>query len=506
MENSSTYVFDVESQEQLKEKTFKDIDDEKTLKELDRFKTTIDNLIKGSQKDGICNRGFVITVNGAWGAGKSTATWALINEIKVNITNPVIIDRSLLPFGNVSESISTFLNDLSRRMRDENLIDINNEISQFILESTPNSERTGITANFGPVSISKEFSSNRGALNTQNLITKFKKLKDKSTVIIILDDLDRLRPNEIVDVLRMVEKLRLLPNVIILLPIYKKIINKAIAKDLSLDESSASTFLRKLTDAEIYIDNEINDLKNTFCNTLSKLLDSNDIVRNWGVGNKIEAIKLSDLIWYLLLHIVVVHESLNIVNNIQPNEATDSKIVFNEDKSSYLRSMVSLFQSSVYKNNQTNSNYPYPIFENRGGQKLLTSIGERWRGIRDRNDRGWVNELNSLISWENSASVVTTDDSIVNQLKTQNSVPFTDEVSTKETASKIPIFIYAFMPLLQKTNNEPLLTSNYKRRDMNLLARQIEQELKGQNIPHRDEDAMHLLYELVRSKYNRFRG
>src|SRR5690606_35885467 len=153
-----------------------------------------------------------------------TAAWALINELDKDLPDHfVVIDRSLLPFGSVNESISTFLNDFATVLKNENLVDISNEIDQFILESTPAVEKLGVTASLGPISLSKNFGKSRNALNTNTLIDKFRRLRAKSkAIIIILDDLDRLRPNEVVDVLRMVEKLRVLPGVVVMLPMFKK--------------------------------------------------------------------------------------------------------------------------------------------------------------------------------------------------------------------------------------------------------------------------------------------
>lgn len=503
------YTFDGESYEELKRKTIDNIDGKKLKQELSNFKANIADLSTGGQKHSLDKRGFVVAINGAWGTGKSTATWALINEIDKDLNGHfVVIDRSLLPFGSVNESISTFLNDFSVALQNENLIDISGEIGQFILESTPTVERLGVTASFGFISVSRNFSKSRNALNTNALIDKFKKLRvKKKAIIIVLDDLDRLRPNEVVDVLRMVEKLRVLPGVIVILPIFKRVINDAIRNDLNLDGPSAATFLRKLTDAEINIENDIEDLRSSFNNTLKDLLGDKDQRRSWGVGDGKKEVLLSDLVWSLLLHIMVISETISkarSVDNPNPN------LFIGNSNSNYLQKMTDLFRESTYnQRSNPSANNPYPVWTTKFEGEKLSSIGARWENIRDRRD-GWLGELNELLVWNNIASVVTTDESVINNLRSTIHIDFTkdgaDSVQSKELASHIPIFIEVFMPLAQTTDGEPILTENYKRRDINIIARKIAPELKNMLLDPKDENAMRQVFEFVKSKYDQFRG
>lgn len=508
MSIDAIYTFDGESYDELKQKTLNSINGDNLKQELAFFKLNIADLSTGNQKGSLDKRGFVVAINGAWGTGKSTATWALINELDKDLPDHfVVIDRSLLPFGSVNESISTFLNDFATVLKNENIIDISGEIDQFMLESTPAVEKLGVTASLGPISLSKSFGNSRNALNTNTLIEKFKRLRTKSkAIIIVLDDLDRLRPSEVVDVLRMVEKLRVLPGVIVLLPMFKKIINEAIKNDLNLDGPSAATFMRKLTDAEINIENDIKDLQTSFNITLKSLLGEKDQKRIWGVGAVTKEIQLSDLVWSLLVHIMVISETLSKANS---SESPNANLLIGNANSNYLQKMADLFRESSYdQRSRPSVDNPYPVWVNRNGEKL-TSIGWRWPGIRDK-EGNWLGELNELLGWGNSASVVTTDDTVVNSLRSSAEIEFTkegeDNIKAKEIASHIPIFIEVFMPLTQTTDSEPLLTENYKRRDINILARKIAPELVSMNIELSDEGAMRQLFEFVKIKYDQFRG
>lgn len=524
MDNESIYIFDGEFYEELKEKTFEDIDGDELKKELIDLRNTLKDLILGKQKELLDSRGFVLAVNGSWGTGKSTATWALINELKKELQKdecrPVVIDRSLLPFGNISESISTFLNDFAIKLRGEKLIDIREDIDQFILESTPANESTGITASlFGFVSLSRNFKRSRRLSSPSILIEKFKILRNKNKnkpVIIVLDDLDRLRPGEIVYVLRMVEKLRMLPGLIVILPIYKKIISEAIKENLKLDNSSAATFLRKLTDNYINIENKKEDLEKTFKNTVKSIIGNNDKTINWDTGEG--AILFSDLVWYMLVHIIIISEVLSGVmrgdaKNISTAEDNSDLYASLVDgsKSNYLMNILKLFRRTQKNNREkkdrTNNLYPMtPETYHRLPNKIV-SIGDRYRYLSDGQNGQWNRELKDLLRAVNISEYVYLNKEISEEL-TRHAILDKEGLYNKDLLeNKAFIFTEVLVPLIEASKVEPVLTDNYKRREVNILARRILSKLNGIELK-RDGDAEYLkqIFNLVKIEFENFRG
>lgn len=157
MKNASKYQLNADTLDDLRKKRIHDLTGDELKESAKNQAETLKNLIEGDFRDAINKRGFVVTIDGAWGAGKSTTAWAVINEIKNNVrVKPMVIDRQLLPFGNVSESISLFLNELSDKLCENNLINISSEINQFILESSPLNEGFNVAANLGFFSLSKK--------------------------------------------------------------------------------------------------------------------------------------------------------------------------------------------------------------------------------------------------------------------------------------------------------------------------------------------------------------
>lgn len=223
----SNGIFQFDSTDHVKIKSTQ-ISDLKGLgyeQDLPQVVYSIIDLIHGSQKEKLDKRGYVIAFNGLWGSGKTTATWAVINEVKEtlkankNVEKVEVIDKEFLLFGNSSEAISAFLREFAHKLWTAGFIDVRDDIEQFILEVTPaNDSNYMVTAGAGPFSISRPIKLKAKDVTYDIIKTKFLRLAgSQKVVILVLDDLDRLKPKEIVQLMRMVEKLRKIPRIVIIL-------------------------------------------------------------------------------------------------------------------------------------------------------------------------------------------------------------------------------------------------------------------------------------------------
>ena len=91
MNIDAIYSFDGESYDELKQKTLDDINGDKLKQELAFFKSSINDLSLGNQRGSLDKRGFVFAINGAWGTGKSTAVWTLINELAKDLPDHFVV-------------------------------------------------------------------------------------------------------------------------------------------------------------------------------------------------------------------------------------------------------------------------------------------------------------------------------------------------------------------------------------------------------------------------------
>jgi Cdc6-like AAA superfamily ATPase len=197
--------FDISSQEETRKYTVDKLSGNDLQEEVRNQAKQLEELVAS---DHFTQRGALLVVEGSWGAGKTTVTWALINlleeKLKESGNAPVFIFKnqsSLLPFGSSSESIRVFLTGLAQDLWEENLFDVRKDIQRSILEVAPPEDgQYNVSTHLGPLNVSKNIGQSLFVFqNSERIKAKFRSLaKSNGIVILVLDDIDRLRPNEIV--------------------------------------------------------------------------------------------------------------------------------------------------------------------------------------------------------------------------------------------------------------------------------------------------------------------
>ena len=265
--SNGIFQFDDTDHEKIKSTEISDLNGMGYEQDLPKVVDSLIDLVHGKQKGKLDKRGYVVALNGLWGSGKTTATWAVINEVKKTLTankNPEkieVIDKEFLLFGNVTESISSFLREFAHKLWTAGFVDVRDDIEQFILEVTPaNDSHYTVTAGAGPLSITRPIKLKPKDVTYGVIKSKFFKLTGShKVVVVVLDDLDRLKPEEIVQLMHMVEKLRKIPRLIIILPVYQAIVTEAFNSQLKLPPVDAPTFVRKLIDYSVNLTNGLSD-------------------------------------------------------------------------------------------------------------------------------------------------------------------------------------------------------------------------------------------------------
>lgn len=506
MADANIYQFEDEGHDELLKKKLSDLrdidgDNVRLKSDLRHFINSLVDLIAGQQREKLTKRGYALVVSGTWGAGKSTATWALVNEVEDALkkqhpnTEPLVtVEKSLLPFGSASGSITTFLNFLAQKLWADGLLDIRAEVGQFILEVAPDAEQDyQVSASLGPLSFSKPVNKKTQSVNAEKLHAKFQRLdKLGKTVMIVLDDLDRLRPAEIVDVMRMVEKLRALPGVIVVLPIYKRIVADAFQHDLNLQPSSAATFLRKLTDAEVFVENGKEELKQMFLDCFDE-----STKRRFETALQEYSLSVAELCWYMLLHNLILEEALEVVRSEGQPTGNSVARFFDGSLSAYTKNFRELLQESARRG--TVNPFPTHAIDDQGSAVFWT-LGNYYANVKDNSDaNATVNRMAGLLRFDEINKAITTEQSVVEAVTNRTEkIDFNGELEAKSSS---PMFLAVLLDLLQKNEDEPLLTENYKLRDMKILA----QRIQGDPYFTVDDDPLRTLYGVVRTTYRRFR-
>ena len=448
------------------------------------------SLIKGEQRSLLDKNGYVVALDGPYGAGKTTAARTLLKELVKSEDKDKIsaIDHTFLPFNNPNEAIAVFLNKLAEKLWRERFADIRSDIQQFILEVSPEN-RYEASVSLGGLSISWPITRGNSYDGvSQAIIDKLHKaISTGRTVVIILDDLDRLEPHQIVAIMRMVEKLRELPRVIIILPIYKQIIKNAFTGQLGTDASIGSALLRKLIDFEIKISNRQSDLERVFKKELHKYSASTGDL----TGGQL------DLCWNILLHNIIIAEGYDLISK-ERNDGQEKWAILK--RSPYLTHIRDIFNDHI--NNYRTRVEPYPAhYLNANNDPVWAQLGLHYKAFVGMNDNGdGPTQLAEMRNVDNVMKLITADEHVVADLKAGSGWPAFNK--KREEKSSEPALTNFFLPILKAQKaDETFLTDTYKLRDMSILARSIGGSRK---LPTALKDTGKL-YQLTKDEFDNFR-
>jgi DNA polymerase III delta prime subunit len=485
------FPLQLESAEKLDSLTINALYGTRLKKELNKKALFLETLLEGGENfDSLSRRGCVVLVDGSWGVGKTVSAHALINHLVSRNNSLIHIQaNSFLPFGNVNESIASFLNSFAEGLWDEGLVDVRRSIERFIIESTPSDGSVGeLSVSVGPFSLSRTVkivtSQDQTLQDSLRLL-----VKKRRTVAIVVDDIDRLAPGEISTVFRMVEKMRHLPRVIIVIPVFKKVVTNALVQSLGLpDVASANSFMRKFTDLEVRLSYGINEIKQVF---LDEFKDYSHIETGQGYP------RLPVLCWYALMHNIILYEAKNDIEE-RLKQGGDAKSVIQDiysAKSTYLKSITEKLQS-------TTQSYPLRVRRKDSEESKLIKASHVYYGLAGMPGEYLAQPLKEMDLLARTAHVfrpVYFGAATKEALKGGGSVPWITEY---DEANKLHLFRSLLIPLMKSARLETYLTDNYSMRDIKALAREIQQ--------HRDlrlsDVSPQFIYSIVRKSFLEYRA
>ena len=277
----------------------KDLSNDKPLtgSERDRlgFGGIAQTLAKAFQKNDL-SHGLVIGVEGTWGAGKTSLVNLALNELE-NLSlkedekkqkQPEIIRFSPWLVGTRNEMIEQLFADLEpailklvpEPMKD----DIKTMIGRYAYVPSVSAKLAKFGAMVGvPVAgmvaklldevsqVTMEYS--KKSLGELKRDLRIKLVKLSAPIIVFVDDLDRLDPCEVVEVLRLVKSVADFPNVTYILAYDPVVVVDTV--ECALGISDGKSYIEKVIQASFKVPSAMNfDLRNWLIDEISLLLDS----------------------------------------------------------------------------------------------------------------------------------------------------------------------------------------------------------------------------------------
>jgi hypothetical protein len=232
------------------------------------------------------SKGFVVGVEGAWGSGKSSLVNLAVAELKNKENKVDVVEFTPWLIGSRNELLSQLFSDLEpviiaalpENQRDDTrkLLKKYAEVSSGLATLADIAEAGGVPwASYLGKFIRK--SGGEAAKATERSLSDLNKdLREKlknlnRSIIIFIDDLDRLDPNEVVEVFRLIKAVADFPNVAYILAYDAEIISASLEKALRIP--NGKVYLEKIIQASFKVPDAMSyDLKNWLKDEFSKII------------------------------------------------------------------------------------------------------------------------------------------------------------------------------------------------------------------------------------------
>jgi len=217
----------------------------------------------------------IISLVSAWGAGKTSFfrmvkgyylnnkhDLKLSSEIKFYEYNPWISQTK-----NITED---FLNYLKSIIYTETGKLIDTEINNYIVslyDNLPNSPFSSINGIFGNQKISFQ-------LRKQQILKRYNEVLEKKAnfrLVILIDDIDRLRPEEVLTIVELIKEVSDFPQITFVLAYEKRLLNDLLIKATGFDVEQVKQYLQKIIEEQFLVkfgESTYHYIKNIFYNKI----------------------------------------------------------------------------------------------------------------------------------------------------------------------------------------------------------------------------------------------
>ena len=230
-------------------------------------------------------RGFVISLNGEWGAGKSTILNFLKekvimegNDCNFNIVEFLpwnIIDKQTL----LKSFFMTLKNCIEKDGQDKKIVKLLGKYYTAIIEGLKIIPKVNLIVNFTEIFFSLFCKQKEQTIfDIKNEIINYLETKyNGKNIVILIDDLDRLTDEEICIVLKLIKEIADFPKLIYLISMDKKHVINAINNyyHYSIDSYKGNTYLEKFIQLERPLPQINKKIENLFIEEIRKIIDNN---------------------------------------------------------------------------------------------------------------------------------------------------------------------------------------------------------------------------------------
>lgn len=191
------------------------------------------------------DHGFTIAVVGEWGSGKTSVLNMVAEILEGEVDTPAVLWFNPWLFRGAAELVTRFFNELSAQLGQDKFEGLKRvvralaELSQTLAPLSPVPGTTEVVKAAAKQAVN---ATEPPSLHQRRDGLKEALAESKSRIIVLIDDIDRLEPSEIRELVRLVRLTSSLPNLVFLLAFDRRYI----AKSLDENETEGQQYLDKI--------------------------------------------------------------------------------------------------------------------------------------------------------------------------------------------------------------------------------------------------------------------
>lgn len=198
--------------------------------------------------------GYTIGIHGQWGSGKSTILYFLEHYLEESDSSPVIVRFNPWWFSGEADLLDKFMTELTITLESEDdFPDIKPHLAKLsgALSEVPFEAFTGVPVGRGFGALASVLDEeNEGIEDLKQTIDDELEEIDRK-IVVIIDDIDRLTPEGITQMFRIINNIADFPNLVYILAFDRSIVSNSLEKEANLEDGDQ--YLQKIVQLPLHI-------------------------------------------------------------------------------------------------------------------------------------------------------------------------------------------------------------------------------------------------------------
>lgn len=217
--------------------------------------------------------GYTIGINGPWGSGKSTILYFIEHYLEEYESSPAVVRFNPWWFSGEADLLDKFLTEIAVTLESEDgFPDIRSQMAKLsnALSQVPFETITSVPAGRGFAALASVLEEEAEGIEDLKETIESELDEVERNIIVVIDDIDRLTPEEIVQMFQIIKNIADFPNTIYVLAFDQTIVADSLKKEANVGDGDE--YIEKIVQLPLHIpEHRAGALEELFVDELSKI-------------------------------------------------------------------------------------------------------------------------------------------------------------------------------------------------------------------------------------------